>query len=73
MQPDRPIPKPPHGNTGNAYAAKPDDETATSYLHIRVNPGDESAWVRAAANDQTTPRPGLAAWVIHHLNKASKK
>ena len=48
-----------HKNTGNKHACK--DETADSFLHIRVKRSDKAKWVRAS--------PGkLSKWVIETLN-----
>ena len=58
--------KQPHGNTGNRYAAKLENEKKTARLHVPCTSADKSKWVRTA-------KPGkLSEWVTKTLNAASK-
>jgi hypothetical protein len=43
------------------------DETLSSFLHIRVNPKDKAKWVRASKGGK------LAPWVIKTLNNTADK
>jgi len=53
-------------NKGNKHAAKPDEDRATSFLHIRCKRSDKSKWVKQA-------HPGkLSQWVINKLNEANQ-
>jgi hypothetical protein len=44
------------------------DETASSFLHIRVTQREKSAWVKAAIRSGKKP----SAWVSDVLNAAAK-
>jgi hypothetical protein len=53
----------------NKYAAKKEEERASAHLHIRVKKGDRDTWVRSALEEGEK----LSPWVIHHLNRVSRK
>ena len=52
----------PGGQLNNKNAVK-DEGKATSHLHIRVNPEQKAAWVKAADGKK------LSEWVIDALNQ----
>lgn len=57
-----------HGNTGNKNAAKPEEEKATSFLHVTVTPKQKASYVKAAKAEGLK----LAAWVKSNLDNAAE-
>lgn len=50
----------------NQYAAKPDAQKASGFLHMRVNEADKRLWESVAGHS-------LSAWVIGVLNRAARR
>jgi predicted HicB family RNase H-like nuclease len=48
----------------NQFASKPENALASSHLHLRCQPREKSAWVRAAIR----AKKKLAQWVTDILN-----
>jgi predicted HicB family RNase H-like nuclease len=53
----------------NQNAVKEAADKASSFLYIRANPTDKSAWVRASNRSKTK----LSKWVTETLNTAAEK
>ena len=52
----------------NQNARKEEGAKASSFLYIRANPADKSAWVRAAQQRRQT----LSEWATERLNRAAR-